>query len=209
MRNYGVVLLCCVAVFVSAAEVCQSLPVKPKPPVKAFLLKGASPATLRGSTLIPRQVLVGLTEQSVRQLSNHIQQVVAAEKRNEMLRRKAQLLAQNKVIPAPKTAVGQPNLSSQKQPILFRDIQVGVLNPGEYILMAAAYSQEGKQVTTLAATLPNGKPVTIDHLEQGLMGYGIKQIIIVVYTPATQTTPKTLRILDYNLETGNINVVTK
>lgn len=120
---------------------------------------------------------------------------------------KKRILAANKKAEksfAMNTPVGVPNKTSQTGDILFRGVKIGELQPNEYLFMAGAYNEEGLQVASLQASLSGGQPVTIAHLEDGLLAYGIARVITAVRMPATKTTPKKLRIIDYNLQTGAI-----
>lgn len=140
-----------------------------------------------------------------RQLAFQRMNQKAAEKaRVRKQAKKAAQLAQEKNL-ANATPLGVVNTTSQPGAIVFRGTQIGEVNPGESLLMAGAYTRNGRQAADFRYNLPNGKNIPISRLEEALEGYDISRIVVAVRTPATETTPKSLRIIDYDVEFGIID----
>ena len=93
-------------------------------------------------------------------------------------------------------------------PLRFRGVFLGMLKQGESISMGAAFDARGFQVTTLQSSLPNGTPITVDHLDYALSGYGIQHVLLMIQKKATRKSPKKIRFIDYNLQTRTVKHLT-
>ena len=150
---------------------------------------------------VPLDLLVNSPET----VAARIERQIAFKQLHDNLLAKAQeaKVAEQKTLAA-NTPLGLDNVTSQTAPILFRNIEIGVLNPQEHVLTAAAYDSNGFQVSFLQYTSPDGKEIPISQLEAGLPGYGIQRVIVVLRRHKTETTPQQLRLIDYDLATGTI-----
>jgi len=107
---------------------------------------------------------------------------------------------------AAQTLLGSVNKYSQPGVILFRNNVVGELQPKEYILMAAAYDGNGREVASLRTTV-NDQPVTIQELEKSLSGYDVKRIMLVLRQskPAPDGS-RSVRLIDYYVDSNVFTV---
>ena len=88
------------------------------------------------------------------------------------------------------------------KPIIFRGTQLAELQAGERILLGAVYDSKGRFVASYSDTYPDGSPIPLTQVEQGMPGYDIARVIFVLRKIETGT--KVDRIIDYHVKTNEI-----
>ena len=88
------------------------------------------------------------------------------------------------------------------KPIIFRGTQLTELQEGERILLGAVYDSKGHFIASYSDTYPDGSPIPLTQVEQGMPGYDIARVIFVLRK--VENGARIDRIIDYHLKTQEI-----
>ena len=89
----------------------------------------------------------------------------------------AQQLAKNPPV------LGEP-VKTQSAKLVYKGVELDVLQQGEKVIMGGAYDAQGRQVTTIHSSQENANPIPMQQAEVSLPGYDINMVIFIVRSPA-------------------------
>ena len=197
------------------------LPPMPKPSQIAAAHRAGVYATTRQATRIStaplKNIPINLLMSSPDAIAIRIERQRAFLILNKILMEKAEALKaaaaasklENEKAIAATTPIGQTNITSQPGAIMFRGVKLDDLHPGEMVIMGSGYNPEGFQVASIQFYYPNGNPITIDRMERAIRAYDISRVILAVRIPPTENTPRKIRLIDYDLASGNTKITVK